>query len=184
MTNLIRTFGQDSRSLYSKADLRGVQIIEYGLGGPDTIEPNMYPGDIKIAIPELSTILRDSIFDTKLAGTRLIFSYYIFMGIYHLKMFEDYAYLIKYWIKYLTQNYDPVLKWYGDRYIDTPLYSIKNDQITHRTIIGKLIASSQILTYYRDPWNDGFILNVKGLVNYRGFIESAPIVREEHVLYK
>lgn len=41
--NLIRTFGQDARSLYSKADLRGVQVIEYGSGGADTVEPHMYP---------------------------------------------------------------------------------------------------------------------------------------------
>ena len=35
-----------------------------------------------------------SAIDTKLAGTRLIFTYYIFMGVFHLKMYEDFAYLI------------------------------------------------------------------------------------------
>lgn len=182
--NLIRTFGQNAISLYSKADLRGVQVIEYGSGGPDTIEPNMYPGDIKIAIPELSTILRDSIFDTKLAGTRLIFSYYIFMGVYHMKMYEDYAYLIDYWIRYLGQNYDPEIKWYGGQYIDTKISSVKTDQVTHRTLRAKPIASCQVLTYYKAPWNEGFILNVPGLTNYRGFIESEPVLVEDHVLYK
>lgn len=184
LMNLIRTFGQDTKSLYTKADLRGVEVIEYGSGGPETIEPNMYPGDIKISIPELSTILRDSIYDTKLAGTRLTFSYYIFMGVFHMKMFEDYAYLIKYWIRYIGQNYDPVLKWYGSRYLDTPLSSCKSDQVSHRTFKGKPIASCQLLTYYREPWNDGFILNVPGLTNYRGFIEESPEIVGEHILYK
>ena len=87
LSNLIRVFGQDVTSFYSSSDLRGVEIVEYGSGGADTIEPNMFPGDIKIRIPELSTILTDSIFDTKLAGTRLIFAYYIFMGIYHMKIY-------------------------------------------------------------------------------------------------
>ena len=63
--------------MMANADLRGVEIIEYGSGDYTTTEPNMYPGDIKIRIPELSKILRYSIFDTKLAGTRLIFVYYI-----------------------------------------------------------------------------------------------------------
>lgn len=182
--NLIRTFGQDSKSFYSKADLRGVKIVEYGSGGPETIEPKMYPGDIKILIPELSTILRDSIFDTKLAGTRLIFSYYIFMGIYHLKMYEDYAYLIRYWVKYISQNYDPVLKWYGGQYIDTKLKSVLTDQVTHRTLRGKPIASTQILTYYKKAWDNGWILAEKGLTNYRGFIENNGEIVPEWVLYK
>lgn len=184
LSNLIRTFGQDTKSLYSKADLRGIEIIEYGSGGPDTLEPNMYPGDIKISIPELSTILRDSIFDTKLAGTRLIFAYYIFMGVFHLKMYEDYTYLIDYWIRCLHQGYDPIIKWYGGQFIDTKLGSIKSDQISHRTLRGRPIASVQVLTYYKTPWENGWILNVPGLTNYRGFIEEDPTIIEDHVLYK
>jgi hypothetical protein len=43
LENLIRVFGQDEHSYYSSADLRGVEVIEYGSGGPETVEPNMYP---------------------------------------------------------------------------------------------------------------------------------------------
>ena len=43
LSNLIRVFGQNITSFYSSSDLRGVEIIEYGSGGPDTMEPNMYP---------------------------------------------------------------------------------------------------------------------------------------------
>ena len=184
LANLIRVFGQDVTSFYSSSDLRGVEIIEYGSGGVDTVEPNMYPGDIKIRIPELSTILRDSIFDTKLAGTRLIFSYYIFMGVYYMKIYPDFFYIISEWVSMITQGYDPQINLYGDQFLETRIDQVVNDQLTHPIIRGAPIASIQVLTYYKEPWNDGFILNVPGLTNYRGFIEPEPIVQSEHVLYK
>ena len=184
LANLIRVFGQDVASFYSSSDLRGVEIIEYGSGGVDTVEPNMYPGDIKIRIPELSTILRDSIFDTKLAGTRLIFSYYIFMGVYYMKIYPDFFYIISEWVSMITQGYDPQINLYGDQFLETRIDQVINDQLTHPIIRGAPIASVQVLTYYKEPWNDGFILNVPGLTNYRGFIEPTPIVQSEHVLYK
>lgn len=184
LANLIRVFGQDVTSFYSSSDLRGVEIIEYGSGGIDTVEPNMYPGDIKIRIPELSTILRDSIFDTKLAGTRLIFAYYIFMGVYYMKIYPDFFYIISEWVSMITQGYDPQINLYGDQFLETRIDQVVNDQLTHPIIRGAPIASIQVLTYYKEPWNDGFILNVPGLTNYRGFIEPEPIVQSEHVLYK
>ena len=184
LANLIRVFGQDVNSFYSSSDLRGVEIIEYDSGGVDTVEPNMYPGDIKIRIPELSTILRDSIFDTKLAGTRLIFSYYIFMGVYYMKIYPDFFYIISEWVSMITQGYDPQINLYGDQFLETRIDQVVNDQLTHPIIRGAPIASIQVLTYYKEPWNDGFILNVPGLTNYRGFIEPEPIVQSEHVLYK
>lgn len=184
LANLIRVFGQDVNSFYSSSDLRGVEIIEYGSGGVDTVEPNMYPGDIKIRIPELSTILRDSIFDTKLAGTRLIFAYYIFMGVYYMKIYPDFFYIILEWVSMITQGYDPQINLYGDQFLETRIDQVVNDQLTHPIIRGAPIASIQVLTYYKEPWNDGFILNVPGLTNYRGFIEPEPIVQSEHVLYK
>lgn len=183
LSNLIRVFGQDITSFYSSSDLRGVEIIEYGSGGIDTIEPNMYPGDIKIRIPELSTILTDSIFDTKLAGTRLIFAYYIFMGIYHLKMYADYAYKIHEWVNLINSGYDPEIGLYGPQFLETRLDQTLNDQLTHAIVNGAPIASAQVLTYYKAPWRNGFILNEPGLTNYRGFVEADPIVQSDHVLY-
>lgn len=183
LANLIRVFGQDVTSFYSSSDLRGVEIVEYGSGNADTFEPNMYPGDIKIRIPELSTILRDSIFDTKLAGTRLIFSYYIFMGIYQLLMYEDWGYLIHIWVDYITQGYDTTLKYYGYKFLDTPLSSLLDHQLSHGVRRGEMIASVQLLSYYKAPWQNGFVLNVPGLTNYRGFIEKTPEVFAEHIIY-
>lgn len=183
LANLIRVFGQDVTSFYSSSDLRGVEIIEYGSGGVDTFEPNMFPGDIKIRIPELSTILRDSIYDTKLAGTRLTFAYYIFMGAYHLLMYQDWGYHIHCWVTYLTQGYSSMIKYFGWKFLDTPLSSLTDHQLSHGVKRGNMIASMQLLKYYKAKWNNGFILNETGLDNYRGFIEEAPIIREDHVLY-
>lgn len=183
LSNLIRVFGQDITSFYSSSDLRGVEIIEYGSGGVETIEPNMFPGDIKIRIPELSTILTDSIFDTKLAGTRLIFAYYIFMGIYHLKMYADYVYKIHEWVNLINSGYDPRIDLYGPQFLETRIDQTLNDQLSHAVVNGAPIASAQVLTYYKSPWRNGFILNEPGLTNYRGFIEEDPIVQSDHVLY-
>ena len=184
LANLIRVFGQDVTSFYSSSDLRGVEIIEYGSGGVDTVEPNMYPGDIKIRIPELSTILRDSIFDTKLAGTRLIFSYYIFMGVYYMHIYPDFYYKIFEWVRLLTSGYDPQINLYGDQFLETRIDQVLYNLLTHAIVKGAHLASVQIFTYYKEHWNDVLILNVPGLTNYRGFIEPTPIVQSDHVLYK
>lgn len=183
LSNLIRVFGQDVTSFYSSSDLRGVRIIEYGSGGADTVEPNMYPGDIKIKIPELSNILRDSIFDTKLAGTRLIFVYYIFMGVYFLKMYDDWQYKIREWVTLLTQGYDPRIDLYGSQFLNTKIGSTINDQLTHAVVRGAPLVGVQVLTYYKAPWINGFILNTPGLINYRGFLEPDPIVKSTDVYY-
>lgn len=183
LSNLIRVFGQTAKKYYSSADLRGVEIIEYNSGGVDTVEPNMFPGDIKIRIPELSKILTDSINDTKLAGTRLIFAYYIFMGIYHMYMYQDYAYALKYWVQLVTSGYDNRIDIYGSNFLDTRIDQVLNDQLTHGIVRGAPITSVQILTYYKAPWQNGFILATPGLTNYRGFIEEEPIVQADHELY-
>lgn len=183
LSNLIRVFGQDAKSFYSTSDLRGVEIIEYGSGGIETVEPNMFPGDIKIRIPELSKILRDSIFDTKLAGTRLIFVYYIFMGIFHLKIYDDWQYIISEWVTFLTQGYDPQIDEYGAQFLNTKIEQVLTDQLTHPIVNGAVIGGVQVLTYYKEPWNNGFVLNVPGLTNYRGFIEPNPTVKPDHIIY-
>lgn len=141
-------------------------------------------GDIKIKIPELSTILRDSIYDTKLAGTRLIFEYYIFMGIFHEHMYADWQYRINLWVTLLTSNFDPRIDLYGSNFLDTRIDQTLTDQLTHAVAYGAPIAGVQILTYYKEKWENGFVFATPGLTNYRGFIEPTPIVEAEHVLYK
>lgn len=184
LSNLIRAFGQDASSYYTMSDLSGIEIIEYGSGGPETLEPNMFPGDINVRIPDMSKILRDSIFDTKLAGTRLIFTYIIFCGIFHLYMYVDFYYIISAWSSLVTSGFDPIIERYGTFFLNTKISSVIDDQLSHSIVNGAPIASCQILTYYKEKWTNGFVFNTPGLTNYRGFIEIEPTVKEDDIIYK
>ena len=183
LTNLIRVFGQNVQSFYSSADLRGVEVVEYDERDPQTSEPNMFPGDIKIRIPELSTILRDSIIDTKLAGTRIIFAYYIFLGAFHMNMTEDTFKNIIRWVVWMTQGDDLKIEDFGDSGIDTIINTVWTDQLTHAITSATVTASTQVLTYYKTPWQNGFVLNTPGLDNYRGYIEPKPDIKSDEVIY-
>lgn len=205
LENLIRSFGQTMKQFYSSADLRGIEIIEYGSGGPETFEPNMFPGDIIVRVPEFSSILRDSIFDTKLAGTRLFFQYYIFMGVFQMGMKVDHGYKIYISPSRIIQGYDIPLEDLGPFGWDTTLDQILDYQWTNaiRGNIanfanpightpdtldelhhGNLVVGTQVLTYYKAPWINGFILNTPGLTNYRGFVQPDGHIQKEHILYR
>lgn len=205
LENLIRSFGQTMKQFYSSADLRGVDIIEYGSGGPETLEPVMFPGDIFIRVPEFSTILRDSIFDTKLAGTRIFFQYYIFIGIFHMGMKVDFGYLIAITPDREIQGYNTTIEKLGLFEFDTELNQILEFQLTHGirgnyanfanpightpdslepTHHGNLVAGIQVLTYYKAPWINGFILNTPGLTNYRGFVQPDGNIHPNDIMYK
>lgn len=137
-------------------------------------------------MPELAKVLRDAIEDVRPAGRRLIFEYYIFLGVYHLNMYPDYAYYIKVWADYLTQGYDTDIYHWGDRWIETELGKSIANQLSHSVFRGKMISSLQLLQYYKDPWTNGWILAEKGLENYRGMITDNNIdkIIAEDVLYK
>lgn len=205
LENLIRSFGQTMKQFYSSSDLRGVEIIEYGSGGADTVEPNMFPGDIIVKIPEMSTILRDSIYDTKLAGTRLYFQYYIFIGIFQMGMKVDDAILIKISPSTYIQGFNSTLEDLGPFGFNTKLWQMLEFQLTHgirgnyanyieevghipvtldENHHGNLVAGVQILTYYKVPWINGFILNVPGLTNYRGYLQPSGIIHPDEIMYK
>jgi len=205
LENLIRTFGQTVKDFYSKSDLRGVEVVEYGSGGPETLEPNMFPGDILVRAPEFSSILRESIFDTKLAGTRIFFQYYIFIGIFHMGMKCDFGYAIIITPSMMIQGYDPTIDKLGIFGWNTELGQILEHQLTHgiRGNIaqhvnpightsdsldnlhhGNMVAGIQILTLYKNPWINGWILNVPGLTNYRGFVQPTETIRPDEILYK
>lgn len=194
LMNLIRVFGQSTETYYSNSDLRGLEIVEYNEHIPLQSEPNMYPGDIKIKIPELSNILRDAMEDTQLAGTRIIFVYCIFLGVYHLHIKPGVWYNIRKDMEPVWTERSNIIKGYGDYGLDESRGEQKQGinsllgrlwqwQITHRTKAGELLASTQILTYAKDPWTNGFFLNTPGLQNYRGFIEETPTIEEEKVIY-
>lgn len=204
LENLIRTFGQTVKEFYSSSDLRGVEVVEYGSGGPETLEPNMFPGDIIVRAPDFSSILRDSIFDTKLAGTRLFFEYYIFLGIFHLSITTDFGWVIRITPDMLIQGYDPTIDEFADGW-NVTLGQLLEHQLTHgirgniansvtkvghnqnslhKEHHGNLVAGIQVLTYYKAPWINGFILATPGLTNYRGFVQPTEHIETEEILYK
>lgn len=195
LLNLIRVFGQSTETYYSNSDLRGIEVVEYNANIPLQSEPNMYPGDIKVKIPELSTILRDALADTQLAGTRITFVYCVFLGLYHLDMKPGIWYKIN---KHILPTYNErsnIIETYGDYGLDESKGEMRQGintilgrlwawQITHRTKGGEISASSQILTYHKDPWTDGFFLAEPGLTNYRGFVEEDGTIETEKVIYE
>ena len=62
--------------------------------------------------------------------------------------------------------------------IDLLLISQSLDEINGAPLIGV-----QVLTFYKEAWNNGFVIAAPGLTNYRGFIEKTPIVEAENVIY-
>ena len=68
--------------------------------------------------------------------------------------------------------------------METKIESVLHDQLNHAVINGAPIGSCQVLTYYKKPWQKGFIFNVPGLTNYKGYIEKDPIVKSTDVLYE
>lgn len=137
-------------------------------------------------MPELSRVLRDAAEDVRPVGRRLIFEYYVFLGVYHMSMYPDFAYYIKAWATYLNQGYDTDIHHWGDRWIETKLGNAIANQLSHAVIRGKMIASTQVLKYYKEPWTNGWILAEEGLDNYRGMITDNNIdkIVAEDILYK
>lgn len=206
LENLVRSYGQTIKDFYSAADLRGIRIIEYHSGGPETVEPSMFPGDIIVEVPDMSSLLRDSIRDTQLAGTRLFFSYIVFVGVYFSGI-RNFGQEMTIYITpdKMIQGYDPVISALGPFGLDTKIEQIIEYQITHgirgnnasgvceigHTInsldnnhVGNVTCGMQLLTYYQAPFINGFILNTPGLTNYRGFIQPLGVIEKDYILYQ
>lgn len=114
LENLIRVFGQDATSFYSSSDLRGVKVREYDPeSGTPKIGPDkrgMYPGDLLIEIPQFSNILRWAIDNTRLIGTRIIFSYMIYVGPFNLTMELDFFRKVTRWFDPASWGYSPEIQ--------------------------------------------------------------------------
>lgn len=111
-------------------------------------------------MPELSKVLRDAIEDVRPAGRRLIFEYYIFLGIYYMNMYADYAYYIKVWADYIHQGYTTDIYHWGDRWIETQIGRTISNQLSHAVRRGRMITSTQVLQYYKEPWTEGWVLAI------------------------
>lgn len=115
-------------------------------------------GDIKVRMPELAKVLRDAIEDVRPVGRRIIFEYYIFLGVYHMGMYPDYAYYIKVWLDYIFQGYTTTVKFFGAYGINTEISRVNSYQLSHCVRRYKPISSFQALKYYKEAWTDGWVL--------------------------
>lgn len=181
--NLIRLFGKDATTFYSNADHSGVRVIEY--------DPNvhhdydLYPGDIRIEVPEMSTILRDALPDIQLMGTRIIFAFILYLGAYNEQMKPEVWYRIKKWIDTdLLQGWNPMIKNFGPQHEYTKVQTVYDWQLCHPSKSNKMYASVLVRTKYREPWVKGFIFNQPGLENYKGILTADGILAADAVLYK
>lgn len=181
--NLIRLFGKDATTFYSNADHSGVRIIEYD---PNvTHDYELYPGDIRIEVPEMSTILRDALPDIQLMGTRIIFAFILYLGAYNEQMSPSVWYRIKKWIGTdLLQGWNPMIKNFGPQYEFTKVQTVYDWQLVHPSKSNKMFASVLVRTKYREPWVKGFIFNQPGLDNYKGILTADGVLTANAVLYK
>lgn len=181
--NLIRLFGKDSTTYYSNADHSGVRIIEYD---PNvTHDYPLYPGDIRIEVPEMSTILRDALKDIQLMGTRIVFAFVLYLGAYNEQIEPSVWYRIRKWIDTdLLRGWNPMIKNFGPQYEFTKVQTVYDWQLVHPSKSNMMFASVSVLPRYRTPWNKGFIFNVPGLDNYKGILTEDGIINNTDILYK
>lgn len=181
--NLIRLFGKDSDSIYSNSEHYGVRVVEYD---PNVHhETPMYPGDIRIEVPEMSSILRDSLKDIQLMGTRITFAFILYLGAYNEQITPSLWYVIKKWIDTnVLQGWNPIIKDYGPQHEYTRVQTVYDWLLCKPSKSNKMFASISVIPRYKTPWVKGFIFNTAGLTNYKGILLNDGILDEEDVLYR
>lgn len=181
--NLVRLFGKDSSTFYSNSDHSGVQVIEYDPNVHHEYE--LYPGDIRIEVPEMSTILRDALKDIQLMGTRIIFAYILYLGAYNEQLQPSFWYQIKKWIDTdLLTGWNPMIKYFGPQNENTLIETVYDWQLVHPSKSNKMYASIFLRAVYKAPWVKGFLFNEPGLDNYKGFLFNDGILNENDILYR
>lgn len=184
ITNLIRIYGQPIDTIYQSTDRSGVRIIEYYEGN----QYNMFPGDIRVEIPEMSNILRDAIEDVKLMGTRLVFTY-------RLPSTSDYTdengilrgYRFNpYFLGKITTWYSPNLTGidsiidFTSKVLDKP-----DNKFIYKYRDSFSIHSSESLTQTKNvPYTDLWMFQEYGLKNIRGVLYNTGVIDENQFLYR
>ena len=182
LKNLIRIFGQTTKSLYQASDNSGVRVMEYKEGN----KYGLFPGDIRIEIPEMSNILRNAAEDVKLMGTRLRFAYRIDIGTTND---DQYGHKLGYYpAPAVTGNIhiwmQPDLKGW-DSQLD-----IDKDKNNSQKIIYKyrdtfnIHGSTDFKKYYSKPFTDLWMFQEYGLQNVRGWLLDDGVIDENLYLYK
>lgn len=184
LKNLIRIFGQSADTLYQATDLSGVRIFDYTDGNTY----NMFPGDIRIEIPDMSSILRNAIEEIKLMGTRLTFTYRISLSSSDSTgmSYKEGIYLkLKLWNTPALVGWDRVITTDLERGWNTKLNSIFCNQIIYYyRDKHNIIANTDIKQEYSAPFTIVDFLSQPGLTNVRGIINNDSPILNELVLYR
>lgn len=157
--NLIRAFGQDANSYYSTSDLRGVKVIEYN---PDQGEPDnngLYHGDLLLEVPQFSSILRFAIDNIRLIGTRIIFSYMIYIGIFKSLTTVDCGREIHQFFDPADWGYDPKIKDFGPKefmYLPTDVKTQTNELFPYKNYLNGVPFYDPYRKQYIYPDKDGW----------------------------
>ena len=182
LKNLIRIFGQTTKSLYQASNNIGVRVFEYQEGN----KYGLFPGDIRIEIPEMSRILRNAAEDVKLMGTRLRFAYRIDIGSTNK---DIYGHILGYYpspgdtgkIRIWVQ---PDLKgWDTEIDIDEDKENSQKFIYKYRDTFN-IHGSTDIATYPVEPYTEMWMFQVAGLVNVRGHLLDDGVIDENLYLYK
>ena len=194
MKNLISVFGQDRVSYYSSSDMRGINIIEGGKNGEPvgTADSNgLYPGDFNIEIPQFSSILRDAIDNIRLIGTRIIFTYVIYIGVLKAYSELDCGREIVQWFDpayYYDGKYNPTIKEWVDTIKDEfgeeyTLEMISTWPVLHRVTSARSNCYLSIVIGTKTPYEKGFVWHEQGNTNYQGFLIDEETLKDEDTMY-
>jgi len=182
LKNLIRIFGQTTKSLYQTSDNSGVRIMEYTNGN----KYGLFPGDIRIEIPEMSRILRDAAEDIKLMGTRLRFAYRIDIGTTNE---DQFGHRLGYYpapavVGKIRMWLQPGFKGW-DKELDIETDKDKSSKVIYKYVdTFNFHPSTQIRKYYSRPFTDLWMFQEYGLQNIRGLLLDDGIIDESLYLYK
>jgi hypothetical protein len=182
LKNLIRLFGQTTTSLYQASDNSGVRVMEYA----ENNNYGLYPGDIRIEIPEMSSILRNAASDVKLMGTRLRFAYRIDIGTTNN---DQYGHNLGYYPSPgVTSNIhiwlEPELKGW-DHSIDINTDKDKSSKVIYKyRDTYNIHPSTSLKKYYSKPFSELWMFQEKGLTNVRGWLLDDGVIDENLYLYK
>ena len=182
LKNLIRIFGQTTKSLYQASDNSGVRVMEYKKGN----KYGLFPGDIRIEIPEMSNILRNAAEDVKLAGTRLRFAYRIDIGTTND---DQYGHRLGYYpAPGVTGNIyiwlEPGLEGW-DHELDIGVDKDKSSKVIYKyRDTYNFHPSTETRKYYSRPFTDLWMFQEYGLHNVRGWLLDDGVIDENLYLYK
>lgn len=210
LENLARVFGQDTDSYYTSADLSHIKLYSYpdNYGGAKPVDEDgcplpfcyykqggpKYPGDNVLKIPAMTTILKDEIYNTMLAGTRLEFLYFFLMGPFKYEPHVNALFKLKYYFepRYMNdfievgdiQGYIPSED--GNPYTGKPtriIRYVEDYNMSHYVINYNVSASMIIKSITAEPYNTGWIFTeVDNPHRYRGYIINNFEIIDDEVL--